>query len=133
MARISLSGTRPPQTRQTKGKINQTEKITSRAFTEHETQNYNTVIISTVTPSTQAVHTIYTLKGYGTTNPARPKLDTSLNHLDLRHFYQVYEGSRKHLALNLLIYELFMELRLILLSVQFKGTAHIGKKLDCTR
>ncbi len=48
------------------------------------------------------------LKGYGTTDPAHTKLYTSLNYLDPRCFYQFYEDSRKHLALNLLIYELLL-------------------------
>jgi hypothetical protein len=44
------------------------------------------------------------------TDPARTNLDASLTRLDLRRFLQVFAGSRQHFSINLLIYELLLDL-----------------------
>jgi hypothetical protein len=60
-------------------------------------------------PPTTGNKIYHLTKGHGKTEPARTtKPNTLPTSRDLRHFYQAYEGSRKHSSINLLINELIM-------------------------
>ena len=51
---------------------------------------------------------VSTFKGYRATNLRALSTPPHWNHLDHRHLYQVFIGSRQHLSINLLIYELLL-------------------------
>ena len=53
------------------------------------------------------IYSIYIIKGYGITDPARTNLDTPLARLDLRRFYSSLCRQWEALSVNLLINELF--------------------------